>query len=152
MYNVNICRRRIIFLWVFFRMLSKEKKEKNKCRRDCKTEILYSADWPNIVQKYADSSVSLSIQALKCKELIICYLVFFQELRFRILFTKLQSTPKLFSSSRMCVTSTGMVQWTKRLAAVRWPWVRIPGPAPPKWGHPRWMNSPQEAPLKFVDE
>jgi hypothetical protein len=45
-----------------------------------------------------------------------------------------------------------MVQWTKRLAAVRWPWVRIPGPAPPKWGHPRWMNSPQEAPPKFVDE
>ena len=45
-----------------------------------------------------------------------------------------------------------MVQWTKRLAAVRWPWVQIPGPAPPKWGHPRWMNSPQEAPPKFVDE
>ncbi len=46
----------------------------------------------------------------------------------------------------------GMVQWTKRLAAVRWPWVRISGPEPPKWGHPRWMNSPQEAPPKFVDE
>jgi hypothetical protein len=45
-----------------------------------------------------------------------------------------------------------MVQWTTRLAAVRWPWVRIPGSAPPKWGHPTWMNSPQEAPLKFVDE
>ncbi len=43
----------------------------------------------------------------------------------------------------------GMVQWTKRLAAVRWPWVRIPGPAPLKWDHPRWMNSPQEAPPKF---
>jgi hypothetical protein len=28
----------------------------------------------------------------------------------------------------------------------------IPGPAPPKWGHPRWMNSPQEAPPKFVVE
>ncbi len=27
-----------------------------------------------------------------------------------------------------------------------------PSPAPPKWGHPRWMNSPQEASPKFVDE
>ncbi len=27
-----------------------------------------------------------------------------------------------------------------------------PMTAPPKWGHPRWMNSPQEASPKFVDE
>jgi hypothetical protein len=43
--------------------LSKEKEERNKCRRDCKTEILFSADWPNILQKYANSSVSLSTSA-----------------------------------------------------------------------------------------
>jgi hypothetical protein len=33
------------------------------------------------------------------------------------------------------VSGWGMVQWTKRLTAVRWPWVQIPGPASPP--HPQ---------------
>ncbi len=40
--------------------LSKEKEERNKCRRDCKTEIFFSADWTKIVQKYADHKVTVA--------------------------------------------------------------------------------------------
>ncbi len=74
--------------------LSKEKEERNKCRRDCKTKIIFSADWTNIVQKYACRQFSFLIYKRYSIKNWLFTVFFLQELRFPK--SCLQFTPKLF--------------------------------------------------------